>query len=98
MTIFRQHKKTNYDLPAGLERKEPPHRSAFFRFSKGVNAMATLGARVTDAFYDKVVKAASREGGRENAAKERIWFSPHCLTMPLLFDMGTHKQNFTVQG
>lgn len=36
--------------------------------------------------------------GRENAAKERIWFSPHCLSMPLLFDMGTHKQNFAVQG
>lgn len=35
--------------------------------------------------------------GRENAAKEQIWFSPHCLTMPLLFDMGTHKQNFTIK-
>lgn len=23
--------------------------------------------------------------GRENSTKERIWFSPHCLTMPLLF-------------
>lgn len=35
--------------------------------------------------------------GRENAAKERIWFSPHCLIMPLLFEMETHKHNFTVQ-
>lgn len=25
--------------------------------------------------------------GRENAARERIWFSPHCLKMPTLFDL-----------
>jgi DNA adenine methylase len=24
--------------------------------------------------------------GRENAARERIWFSPHCLKLPTLFD------------
>jgi DNA adenine methylase len=24
--------------------------------------------------------------GRENARKERIWFSPHCLRLPSLFD------------
>jgi hypothetical protein len=25
--------------------------------------------------------------GRDNSARERIWFSPHCLKLPTLFDL-----------
>lgn len=30
--------------------------------------------------------------GKENAAKERIWFSPHCLNEPTLFDRIAHAE------
>ena len=29
--------------------------------------------------------------GRENAARERIWFSPHCIKTPTLFDQEAHS-------
>ena len=34
-------------------------------------------------------QSKSRTRGQENANRERIWFSPHCLNQPGLFDRDT---------
>lgn len=31
-------------------------------------------------------QSSGRTRGRENASRERIWFSPHCLAQPTLFE------------
>jgi hypothetical protein len=34
----------------------------------------------------------ARDGrGRENAARERLWFSPHCLKAPSLFSFAEEE-------